>query len=280
MDNTNRQTLIDQQQSNLASARQAIQNEKALHEKAIARLYAYGTSVYTPDISETATANPVVIQKLNTLNARSSGMPEVASSPMVTSRATFDYLLENSGKFSNTIAQISQLLPEGMDIYDLLVAEAFVPGMYKDGTTNIAIGFGNNVRTKTDLQNKIRRFQNSRNWAAILDDSEFNEAIYNSVKSEGQKLIKKWGNPDPAQIIIDNLDDASKKAYNELTPEQQTAVKKNINTYEFLAKYRGETGLRKSGKYNLGDITAQIKQNHMKKRYSRFYDLTTIVPVK
>lgn len=280
MDNTVRQGLIDQQQSNLATARQTIQNERALHERAISKLYAYG-SVYTPNISETSTTNPVVIQKLNTLNARSSGMPEVASSPMVTSRATFDYLLENSARFSNTVAQINQLLPEGMDIYDLLVAEAFVPGMYKDGDTNVAIGFGNNIRANNDLQNKIRRFQNSRNWAAILDDPEFNEAIYTSVKSEGQKVIKKWGNIDPAQIIIDNLDEKSKTYYyNELTPDQQLAVKKNINAYEFLAKYRGETGLRKSGKYNLGDITAQIKSNRMKKRYSRFYDLTTIVPVK
>ena len=280
MDNAVRQGLIDQQQSNLATARQTIQNERALHERAISKLYAYG-SVYTPNISETATTNPTVIQKLNTLNARSSGMLEVASSPMVTSRATFDYLLENSERFSNTVAQINQLLPEGMDIYDLLVAEAFVPGMYKDGGTNVAIGFGNNIRANKDLQNKIRRFQNSRNWAAILDDPEFNEAIYTSVKSEGQKLIKKWGNIDPAQIIIDNLDEKSKTYYyNELTPDQQLAVKKNINAYEFLAKYRGESGLRKSGKYNLGDITAQIKSNRMKKRYSRFYDLTTIVPVK
>ena len=280
MDSTVRQGLIDQQQSNLATARQTIQNERALHERAISKLYAYG-SVYTPNISETSTTNPIVIQKLNTLNARSSGMLEVASSPMVTSRATFDYLLENSARFSNTVAQINQLLPEGMDIYDLLVAEAFVPGMYKDGGTNVAIGFGNNIRANKDLQNKIRRFQNSRNWAAILDDPEFNEAIYSSVKSEGQKVIKKWGNIDPAQIIIDNLDEKSKTYYyNELTPDQQLAVKKNINAYEFLAKYRGESGLRKSGKYNLGDITAQIKSNRMKKRYSRFYDLTTIVPVK
>lgn len=275
-------TLIQQNQRNLTNNIQAIKNDKQQYSRYLTKIEQYGTMAYTPTVSDTPTTGVEVTEKLSTLNKRSSGMSEVSSSPMVTTKATFNYLLDHSRKFANTIAQVNKLFPEGMDIYDLVAAEAFVPGIYKDGKTNVATAFGNNIAANKDLQNQIRRYQNAGNWAAILDNDQFNEAVYNSVLAEGKKVRKKWGTLDPAQQIIDNLDKDSKKLYDGYSEEQKAAVKKNLNTYEFLAKYRGEAGLprRKSEKYNLGTLQMLIRNNPMANRYSRFKNLTQIVPVK
>lgn len=274
-------TLIAQNQNNLNNRLQALNDEELRFAKYFGKLEQSG-SIYTSTVSDGPTTGPEVTEKLRGINMRSSDMQGVSSSPMVTTRGTFDYLMEHSQRFSNTVAQIDNLLPVGMDIYDLLAAEAFVTGIYQDGKTNVATAFGNNIALNKDLQNKIRRYQNAGNWAAILDSEEFNKAIYDSVAKENKKFRKKWGTLDPAQQIIDNLDEVSKKLYDGYSAEQKAAVKKNINTYEFLAKYRGELGIprRKNTKYNLGNIQAEIRNNPMGNRYRRFRTLTQIVPVK
>lgn len=199
----------------------------------------------------------------------------------------FNTLAQSFEPLKGLVQNIQQMLPQGVTVDDLVIAEGFVAGTYKDGN-NVAIGYGNNIKGNTALIKKIEQYEQAGDLAGLLNDTDFREAIYNSVHGELVKMRNDFPE-DPFNYYFKRSTQAFQNQFNQMSEADKNLVRHNINAAVFLAYYRGEgkalkTAIDKSiGKdqnsfdlaafrYAMGNFMAKKSNINMKRRYGRFLD--------
>lgn len=151
----------------------------------------------------------------------------------------FTPLAQEIYPLKNLAENIQQILPEGVSVEDLVIAEGFAVGTYKDDS-NVAIGFGNNIKGQTALIKKITQYEENGDLVGLINDTDFREAIYKSVQGEVGKMRKAYEGMDPFSYYLRQGTSEFKSNFNKLSKEEQNKVRHHINGAVFLAYYRGE----------------------------------------
>lgn len=197
----------------------------------------------------------------------------------------FNALAQSFEPLKGLVNSIQQMLPQGVTVDDLVIAEGFVAGTYKDGG-NVAIGYGNNIKGNTALIKKIEQYEQAGDLAGLLNDADFRKAIYNSVHGELVKMRKDFPE-DPFNYYFKRSTQLFKDQFNQMSKEDQNLVRHNINAAVFLAYYRGEGKAikraidRSIGKdqnsfdlaafrYAMGDFMSRDANIDLRGRYGRF----------
>ena len=163
-----------------------------------------------------------------------SGKPfRVVSTP-----ERFNALANEMLPLKNLVENIQQILPQGVTVDDLVKAEKFAIGGYKD-ESNFAIGFGNNIKANKALIKKVAQYEENGDLVGLLNDTDFREAIYNSVQGEILKMQKAY-NGNPFDYYMRKATPDFKEKFNRMTEAEQNYIRHNINGAVFLAYYRGE----------------------------------------